>query len=75
MVRVHPQWSFWTNPLPRHLRNMLRLRPNLYRKHVWQRQAAVQFYGDEAMKLLRDAVAKGFKDAARMKKDSAFDVI
>jgi hypothetical protein len=54
---------------------MLRLRPNLYRKHVWQRQAAVQFYGDEAMKLLRDAVAKGFKDAARMKKDSTFDVI
>jgi hypothetical protein len=35
----------------------------------------VQFYGDEAMKLLRDAVAKGFNDAARMKKDSAFDVI
>jgi hypothetical protein len=54
---------------------MLRLRPNLYRKHVWQRQAAVQFYGDEAMKLLRDAVAKGFKDAARMKTDWALDVI
>ena len=33
------------------------------------RQAAVQFYGDEAMKLLRDAVAKGFKDAAQMKAD------
>jgi hypothetical protein len=31
-----------------------------------QRKAAVQFYGDEAMKLLRDAVAKGFTDAARM---------
>jgi len=52
---------------------MLRLRPNLYRKHVWQRQAAVQFYGDEAMKLLRNAVAKGFKDAARMQKDSDLD--
>jgi hypothetical protein len=38
-------------------------------------KAAVQFYGDEAMKLLRDAVAKGFKDAARMKKDCALDVI
>ena len=35
-----------------------------------ERQAAMQFYGDEAMKLLREAVAKGFKDAARMKKDT-----
>jgi tetratricopeptide (TPR) repeat protein len=34
-----------------------------------ERQAAVQFYGDEAMKLLRDAVAKGFKNAAQMKAD------
>jgi serine/threonine protein kinase/Flp pilus assembly protein TadD len=34
-----------------------------------EQRAAVQFYGDEAMKLLRDAVAKGFKDAAHMKKD------
>jgi hypothetical protein len=33
----------------------------------------VQFYGDEAMKLLRDAVAKGFQDAAHMKKDSDLD--
>jgi tetratricopeptide (TPR) repeat protein len=38
-----------------------------------ERQAAVQFYGDEAMKLLRHAVAKGFQDAARMKKDSDLD--
>ncbi|HXG09866.1 MAG TPA: hypothetical protein VNK04_08770 [Gemmataceae bacterium] len=38
-----------------------------------QRKAAVQFYGDEAMKLLRDAVAKGFKDAAHMKKDRDLD--
>jgi tetratricopeptide (TPR) repeat protein len=35
-----------------------------------ERQAAVQFYGDEAMKLLRDAVSKGFRDAAQMKKDT-----
>jgi serine/threonine protein kinase/Flp pilus assembly protein TadD len=34
------------------------------------RQAAVQFYGDEAMKLLRDAVSKGFQDAARIKKET-----
>ena len=34
-----------------------------------KRQAAVQFYGDQAMKMLRDAVAKGFKDADHMKKD------
>ncbi|HEX4588396.1 MAG TPA: tetratricopeptide repeat protein, partial [Gemmataceae bacterium] len=31
------------------------------------KQAA--FYGDEAMTMLRDAVAKGFKDAAHMKQD------
>lgn len=29
-----------------------------------KRQAAVQFYGDEAMKMLRDAVGKCWKDAA-----------
>jgi hypothetical protein len=29
-----------------------------------KRQAAVQFYGDEAMKMLRDAVGKGWKHAA-----------
>jgi tetratricopeptide (TPR) repeat protein len=34
-----------------------------------QRKQAVQFYGDAAMKLLRDAVSKGFKDAPHMKKD------
>jgi hypothetical protein len=34
-----------------------------------KRKAAAQFYGDEAMKLLRDAVAKGFNDAALLKKD------
>jgi tetratricopeptide (TPR) repeat protein len=34
-----------------------------------ERQAAVQFYGDEAMKLLGDAVAKGYKDVAQMKQD------
>ena len=35
-----------------------------------KRKAVVQFYGDAAMKLLREAVAKGFKDAAHMKQDS-----
>ena len=38
-----------------------------------QRQAAAQFYGDAAMKLLREAVSKGFKDVAHMKKDTALD--
>ncbi|HXG09730.1 MAG TPA: serine/threonine-protein kinase [Gemmataceae bacterium] len=38
-----------------------------------QRKAAAQFYGDEAMKLLRDAVGKGWKDAAPMQKDSDLD--
>jgi serine/threonine protein kinase len=32
-----------------------------------------RFYGDEAMKMLRDAVARGFKDAAQMKKDRNLD--
>jgi tetratricopeptide (TPR) repeat protein len=35
-----------------------------------ERQAAVQFYGDEAMKLLGDAVSKGFKDAGRIRAES-----
>jgi hypothetical protein len=38
-----------------------------------QRRAAVQFYGDAAMKLLRDAVSKGWKDAAHLKKDTDLD--
>jgi serine/threonine protein kinase len=37
------------------------------------RKDAVQFYGDAAMKLLRDAVSKGFNDAAHMKKDTDLD--
>jgi serine/threonine protein kinase len=37
------------------------------------RKDAVQFYGDAAMKLLRDAVGKGFKDAAHMEKDTDLD--
>jgi serine/threonine protein kinase len=35
-----------------------------------QRKEAVQFYGDAAMKLLREAVSKGFKDVKQMKKDT-----
>jgi tetratricopeptide (TPR) repeat protein len=35
--------------------------------------AAVQFYGDEAMKMLRDAVNNGWKDAAHIKKDTDLD--
>jgi hypothetical protein len=35
-----------------------------------QRKEAVQFYGDAAMKLLREAVSKGYKDVAHMKKDT-----
>jgi serine/threonine protein kinase len=38
-----------------------------------QRKEAAQFYGDQAMKLLRDAVSKGYKDVARMKKDTDLD--
>jgi len=38
-----------------------------------QRKEAAQFYGDAAMKLLRDAVSKGYKDVAHMKKDTDLD--
>jgi serine/threonine-protein kinase len=34
-----------------------------------KRQAAILFYGDQAMAMLRDAVAKGFNDALFMKQD------
>jgi serine/threonine protein kinase len=35
-----------------------------------QRKEAAQFYGDAAMKLLREAVSKGYKEVAQMKKDA-----
>jgi tetratricopeptide (TPR) repeat protein len=38
-----------------------------------QRREAAQFYRDAAMKLLREAVSKGYRDAARMKKDTDLD--
>jgi tetratricopeptide (TPR) repeat protein len=38
-----------------------------------QRKEAVQFYGDAAMKLLREAVSKGYKDVAHVKQDTGLD--
>jgi tetratricopeptide (TPR) repeat protein len=38
-----------------------------------QRQDAAQFYGDAAMKLLREAVSKGFQDVTQMKEDTDLD--
>jgi tetratricopeptide (TPR) repeat protein len=38
-----------------------------------QRQAAAQFYGDAALKLLREAVSKGWKNVMHMKKDTDLD--
>jgi tetratricopeptide (TPR) repeat protein len=38
-----------------------------------QRKEAAQFYGDAAMRLLREAVSKGFKDVAHMKKHAVLD--
>jgi tetratricopeptide (TPR) repeat protein len=38
-----------------------------------QRKEAAQFYGDAAMRFLRDAVSKGYKDEAHMKKDTDLD--
>ena len=39
------------------------------------RAKQLQFYGDQAMAMLRDAVAKGYKDAAHMKKDTDLDPV
>lgn len=33
----------------------------------------MQFYGDAAMKLLRNAVSTGYRDEAHMKKDTDLD--
>jgi hypothetical protein len=38
-----------------------------------QRKEAAQIYGDAAMKLLRDAVSKGYKDVVHVKKDTDLD--
>jgi len=38
-----------------------------------QRREAEHFYADAAMKLLREAVAKGFRDTAIVKTDKAYD--
>jgi tetratricopeptide (TPR) repeat protein len=38
-----------------------------------QRTETAQFYGDAAMKLLRDAVSKGYRGVAHMKTDTALD--
>jgi hypothetical protein len=38
-----------------------------------QRQELAQSYGDRALQALRQAVAKGYKDPALMKKDTDLD--
>jgi tetratricopeptide (TPR) repeat protein len=38
-----------------------------------QRKEAAQFYSDAAMKLLREAMSKGYNDVARLKKDTVLD--
>jgi hypothetical protein len=38
-----------------------------------QRKEVAQFYGDATMKFLREAVSKGYKDVAPLKKDTDFD--
>jgi hypothetical protein len=38
-----------------------------------QRKEAAQFYGDAALKLLREAVSKGYKDVPHRKKDPNLD--
>jgi eukaryotic-like serine/threonine-protein kinase len=38
-----------------------------------ERKEAAQFYGDAAMRVLRDAVSKGYKNVMQIKKDPALD--
>src|SRR5262249_45694447 len=38
-----------------------------------QRKKAEQFYGDAALKLLRQAASKGYKNVAQLKKDTDLD--
>ncbi len=38
-----------------------------------RRQAEIAFYADQAMATLRDALAKGYKDADRMRTDKDLD--
>jgi hypothetical protein len=38
-----------------------------------KREAAMQFYADQAMTMLQTAVAKGYKDVALMKRDEDLD--
>src|SRR5262249_9112834 len=38
-----------------------------------RREEAAKLYGDAAMKLLRDAVSKGYKDVAHLKKDTGLE--
>ena len=38
-----------------------------------QREAAAQLYSDAAMKALREAVSKGYKDVRNMKTDTDLD--
>jgi tetratricopeptide (TPR) repeat protein len=40
-----------------------------------QRKEAAQFYADAAMKMLHDAVNKGYKDVAQVKKDTDLDAL
>ncbi len=40
------------------------------RLNARQRQEAARLYDDQAMKLLRDAVSKGYKDVPHLKKDT-----
>src|SRR5262249_8597093 len=40
-----------------------------------QRKVAAQFYGDASMKLLREAVSKGYKDVVHMQKDTDLDLL
>jgi tetratricopeptide (TPR) repeat protein len=40
-----------------------------------QRKEAAQFYGDAAMRILREAVSKGYRDVPHMKKDTDLDTL
>jgi serine/threonine protein kinase/Flp pilus assembly protein TadD len=44
-------------------------------REAGKRRADAQFYADEAMKMLRDAIAKGYQDTAHVKQDKDLDAL
>lgn len=57
----------------RNLAQCIPIAEKLQQLDAAQRQAAERFYAEQAMAMLRDAVAKGWTNTAQMKKDTNLD--